>query len=162
MSRFALCLERAGPGDVSALAALEAACFSHPWTRQHFAEEVTYGAPGAVLVLRSPATGEDTAKGVRAYCVYRVVVDEMLILDVAVAPEWRRRGLATWLLRFALAKAAREGARRAFLEVRRGNEPAIALYEKLGFRPGGMRRGYYSQPQEDALVLCREGLAAVS
>src|SRR3990172_12724152 len=162
VSPHALWLERAGPEDVSALAAVEAACFSHPWPRQHFAQEVAYGAPGAVLVLRSPAAREGAAKGVHAYCVYRVVVDEMLILDVAVTPDWRRRGLAAWLLRFALAKAARAGARRALLEVRRGNAPALALYQKLGFRPGGVRRDYYRQPREDALVLCREGLGAVS
>jgi ribosomal-protein-alanine N-acetyltransferase len=147
-------LARAGPEDTPALAALEASCFSHPWPRAHFEEEIAAGGQGAVLVLRAPGDV------IVAYVVYRVVEDELWVMDVAVAEEARRRGLATWLLRFAMAKAARAGARRGLLEVRRSNDAAIRMYERLGFRRIAERRDYYREPVEDALVLGREALAA--
>jgi ribosomal-protein-alanine N-acetyltransferase len=144
-----LWLERATPEDVEALAALEAACHSHPWTLAQIRQEVSHGPPGAVLVLR----GLRPPREIRAFCVYRVVADEMHILDVAVVPEARRRGLARWLLGASMAMASRTGARRALLEVREGNAGARALYESLGFHHLGRRRDYYAQPREDALVL---------
>lgn len=153
-----LLLERAREDDVSALRALEVLCFSHPWSATSFAEEVSYGPPGAVLVLREWLRAEAADRGIRGYCVYRIVADEMHILDVALHPEWRREGRASWLLRFAMRKAARAGARRALLEVRRGNVAAIGLYESLGFRALSVRGEYYSEPVEDALVLARENL----
>jgi ribosomal-protein-alanine N-acetyltransferase len=85
-------------------------------------------------------------------------VDEMHILNVAVAPGWRRRGIGRWLLRFAMGKAARAGARRALLEVRAGNAEARALYADMGFARLGIRRDYYREPLEDAVVLAREPL----
>jgi ribosomal-protein-alanine N-acetyltransferase len=75
-----------------------------------------------------------------------------------VAPRWRRRGLARWLLRFALARAARDGARRACLEVRKSNRAARALYASVGFSPAGRRVGYYREPPEPAMVLTLEPL----
>jgi ribosomal-protein-alanine N-acetyltransferase len=157
--RSALSLERARAEDPPLLAALEAACHSHPWAESQLREEVSYGSPGAVLVLRGRGQPRETWGGIRAYCVYRLIVDEMHILNVAVAPAWRRQGLARWLLGFAMRKAAREGASRAFLEVRESNREALSLYEGLGFVRVGARRGYYSEPLEDAVLLAREGLS---
>jgi ribosomal-protein-alanine N-acetyltransferase len=151
-------LARATREDTSALAALEAACHSHPWTEAQFLEEVGYGPPNAVLVLRGPPAPSDPGQGVRAYCVYRVIVDEMHILNIAVAPAGRRRGLARWLMGFAMRHAARSGARRAFLEVRSSNREALGLYESLGFSRVSVRRDYYREPSEDAIVLEREKL----
>jgi ribosomal-protein-alanine N-acetyltransferase len=151
-------LDRAGAADVSALAALEATCFSHPWTAAQIAAEIVGEAPGTVLVLRAPPSGADPARGIRAYCTYRVVLDEMHILDLAVDPACRRLGLARWLVRFAMKRAARAGARLALLEVRAGNRAALALYDALGFVPRGVRRDYYREPAEDAVVLERRGL----
>ena len=74
-------------------------------------------------------------------------------MNLAVAPEWRRRGLGRFLLRLARDLGARRGAREAWLEVRSGNRPALALYESLGFAEAGRRQGYYSRPREDALLL---------
>jgi ribosomal-protein-alanine N-acetyltransferase len=148
-------LERATLEDASALAALEAACHRHPWTEAHFREELAYGPPNAVLVLRGARASSEPGRGIRAYCVYRMILDEMHILNVAVAPAWRRRGLARWVLGFAMGQAARGGARRAFLEVRRSNREALSLYEGLGFTRLGVRRGYYREPREDAVVLGR-------
>jgi ribosomal-protein-alanine N-acetyltransferase len=121
-----------------------------------FREEVSYGAPGAVLVLRGTVRPREAWGGIRAYCVYRLTVGEMHLLNVAVAPGWRGKGLARWLLGLAVRRAAADGAQRALLEVRQGNREALALYEKLGFVRVGLRRGYYSHPVEDAVLLTRE------
>ena len=152
-----LWLGRASSDDSPRLAALEADCHSHPWTLQQFRDELGHGSPGAVLVLRSPRRA-DRWGDVRGYCVYRLVVDEMHILNVVVAPPLRRRGLARWILILAMRRASRAGARRGLLEVREGNLEARALYAGLGFEAIGRRRSYYSQPLEDAVVLAREPL----
>ncbi len=149
-------LDRAGPDDVPGLAELEAVCFTHPWTASQIAEEVAAGPPGAVLVLRAPLGRGRTV--VCGSCAYRVVLDEMQILDLTVHPGWRRRGLARVLLRVAIRRAVRVGARTALLEVRVGNAAALALYESFGFVPCGRRRDYYREPTEDAALLRRESL----
>ena len=151
-------LGRATAEDPPSLAALESECHTHPWTEQQFREEVGYGPPGGVLVVRSPAPSVGAWRGIGAYCVYRVVVDEMHILNLVVAPPWRRRGIARWLLVFAMGQAARSGAVRALLEVREGNVEARALYAEMGFRVLGMRSAYYQEPVEDAVVLVLEAL----
>jgi ribosomal-protein-alanine N-acetyltransferase len=144
-------VSRATAEDVEALVELAAACHSHPWTRAQIAAEV---AAGAVLVVRSaPDAGASSA--VAASCTYRVVADELELLDVAVAPGWRRRGVGRLLVRLALARGRRAGARVARLEVRTGNAAALALYSRLRFRPSGHRRGYYREPVEDALLMER-------
>jgi ribosomal-protein-alanine N-acetyltransferase len=137
---------RAGPRDAPALARLQADCHSHPWTLGQVELEVALGPPGAVLVVQSAA-------GIRAACAYRVVADEAEVLDVCVDPALRRRGLGRLLVRLAMARAARAGARTVRLEVRVSNEAARRLYGSLGFREGGRRHGYYRAPVEDALVL---------
>jgi ribosomal-protein-alanine N-acetyltransferase len=93
---------------------------------------------------------------VAAFCACWVVFDELHINTIAVDARYRRRGLASALMTHLLAEAAAAGARRAFLEVRRSNEPAQRLYESLGFVVSGVRRNYYTQPEEDALILARE------
>jgi ribosomal-protein-alanine N-acetyltransferase len=149
----AVFLGHAVAADVPALAALEAACFSHPWTPAQIAEEVAGGPPGAVLVLRG--VGRDGHGELCAACAYRVVLDEMHVLDVAVHPAWRGRAFARFLLRVAFRRAAAAGARTALLEVRAGNHEALRLYESLGFVRDGMRWQYYREPIEDAVLLRR-------
>jgi ribosomal-protein-alanine N-acetyltransferase len=156
----AVFLRRAEAFDLLALAALEAACFTHPWTPAQVAEEVAQPSPGGVLVLEGRAGRSGGA--IRAYCAFRVVLDEVQVMNVAVDPGQRRRGLARWLLGFALRQGARAGCRRSLLEVRAGNREALALYASLGFERCGVRRGYYREPVEDAVVLSREGLGPES
>jgi [ribosomal protein S18]-alanine N-acetyltransferase len=85
-----------------------------------------------------------------------VVVDELQIDNLAVAEQWRRQGVGRTLLRSALSRASSLGARAATLEVRYVNATARAFYEKEGFRPVGLRRRYYANPPDDALLLSRE------
>jgi len=156
--RRAVFLRRARASDVPALARLEAACFTHPWTEKQLADEVAGVAPGMVLVLEGPRRPADREDAIRAYGSFRLVLDEAQVMNVAVAPRHRRQGLARWLLAFAIGKLWRAGARSCLLEVRAGNAEALALYESLAFRRMERRRGYYREPPEDALVLGRGGL----
>jgi len=142
-------LARATEAEVEALFALASACHSHPWTPAQIAREMAAGPPGAVLVLR-PVAGP---VAVCASCTYRVFADEMEVLDVAVHPGWRRRGLGRFLVAHALGRGSRAGAAVARLEVRAGNQAALSLYESLGFRRRGVRRAYYLQPVEDAVLM---------
>jgi ribosomal-protein-alanine N-acetyltransferase len=140
-------VEVARADDLDALLALEEAGASHPWTRAHFTAALADAAT-RVLVVRDAEGG-----GLLALGVFQRAADEVEIHDVAVAPRARRRGLARALLGQALGEAARAGARAAFLEVRASNHAARALYARLGFVEAGRRRGYYREPDEDALLL---------
>ena len=84
------------------------------------------------------------------------VLDELHINNLAVLPERRRSGVAMALLERVLGDGAARGALRATLEVRRSNTPALRLYERFGFAVTAVRRGYYTNPDEDALVLWRD------
>lgn len=150
-------VRRAQPEQAAALAQLAARCFTRPWTERGFSDELALAAPNEVLTAERRLPGTRSTE-VLAFCACRVLLDELHVLDVAVAPGERRRGLARTLLALALRRAARAGARVALLEVRAGNSPALALYAALGFRPAGRRRDYYRDPVEDALLLERRGL----
>lgn len=136
--------------DLDEVAALEAACFTNPWTREMLAGELARNAFARVYVLRV-AGGR-----IAAFCACWVVGDELHVNTIAVADEYRRQGLATALMRRILADAEGEGVRRATLEVRRSNDAARRLYGHLGFVQIAVRPRYYTHPDEDALILWRE------
>ena len=137
--------------DIDAIAALEAESFTNPWPREQLVWELTNSDVTRIFVAR------DEAGVIVAFCLCWVIFDELHINTLAVAPRFRRRGVATLLMQHVLAEAAREGARKATLEVRASNQAALALYERLGFRVTARRPGYYTNPQEDALILWVEG-----
>ncbi|MDR0239611.1 MAG: ribosomal protein S18-alanine N-acetyltransferase [Deltaproteobacteria bacterium] len=140
---------------VDELATLEAQCFTLPWSKEQLAN--AFGVPHfAAFGLRAPlrkgsGTGDDAP--LVAYLSVYHNPDELEILNLAVAPAWRGRGHGARLLRLVLRMAACMGVRRAVLEVRSGNIPALALYKGQGFVQVGRRRGYYRDSGEDALVL---------
>lgn len=154
-------LEAADDDDVPALVALEQLCFSQPWTARNFRDAMADAERGLVLVLRGPASPDDPGRGVLAYCSFQTVVDEMHIHNLAVDPARQGRGLGRRLLELSLAVGARRGAERALLEVRQSNWAAQRLYRSLGFQGVAVRRGYYTRPSEDALILEKRGLSAV-
>jgi ribosomal-protein-alanine N-acetyltransferase len=141
----------AAEGDVGELAALMADAHAHPWTPAQILSELRAEGAGGVLVARFHRS--DGGVAACGSCCFRILADEVEILDVAVARTFRRRGVGRFLVRLALQRAARAGARVAWLEVRAGNGPARALYAGLGFEVYGVRRAYYSQPVEDALLM---------
>jgi len=138
--------------DIDGVLAVEDASFTNPWTREMYLAELENRGISYCYLAR------DEHRRTVAFCSFWRVVDELHINNLAVLPEWRRRGVATALLDHVLREGARLGARRAALEVRRSNEPARRLYERFGFSVEGVRRAYYTRPVEDAIVLWREGL----
>jgi ribosomal protein S18 acetylase RimI-like enzyme len=156
-------LEAATVDDLDALIALERACHTHPWSPRGLRDALAPGTGrGGILVLREPWEPWRDDRGIRAYCAFEVVADEVHIHNLAVAPGSRRQGLAARLLRLVLGIAGRQGARSAHLEVRRGNEAARALYRAAGFWEIGARTAYYSSPTEDAILLALHGLGRPS
>jgi len=95
----------------------------------------------------------ESPKGLAGYLLARTIAGETEILNLAVLPGARRAGLGRRLLEIGLAEAAGAGARSVYLEVRESNEAARRLYEGAGFRPVGLRPGYYRRPRENALLL---------
>ncbi len=136
--------------DLDGVLAIEDASFSNPTTREWYEAELKRPEVCYIYVLRTPDCP------VAAFCAFWRVADQMHINNLAVRPELRGRGLASRLLADVMAESARMGALRATLEVRRSNTPAVRLYAKAGFTEAGVRRNYYTQPVEDALVLVRE------
>jgi [ribosomal protein S18]-alanine N-acetyltransferase len=146
----------AADADLDPIVALEAASFTNPWSRDLLARELAESSVSRLYVLRT------TDHAVAAFCLCWLIVDELHINTIAVDPALRRHGLATELMRHVIADAARAGASRATLEVRRSNVPAIALYERLGFSVCAVRPGYYTKPDEDALILWLERLSSAA
>jgi len=150
----ALALEAACPEDVAVLAAIEQRCYTHPWPEQAFARAVR-DSRVRVLVLRGPTGPGEAWRGIAAYCVLQPVADELQIHNLAVREDLRRAGLGRRLLGLSLDLGRRRGARCAYLEVRASNAAAIALYTGAGFEVASIRRGYYEEPREDALLMRR-------
>jgi [ribosomal protein S18]-alanine N-acetyltransferase len=137
--------------DIDAIVALESESFTNPWSRETIVWELQNSDVTRVYLLR------DDAGAVLAFCVCWVIFDELHINTLAVKPAARRAGLATFLMRGVMGEAAAAGARRATLEVRASNTAALGLYARLGFHVAAKRPSYYSHPEEDALILWRDG-----
>lgn len=133
-----------GAGDILALVQLEQACFSQPWGAAEFAASFTQAA----FCAYGLRLGAELAGYVALYHTF----DELEILNIAIAPAWRQRGLGTRLLGLTLQEADKKGISQAVLEVRPSNTPAIALYTAQGFVPVGRRAHYYADTGEDALI----------
>ena len=131
--------------DVPALAALEQACFSDPWTAAGIRETIQYETARTFVA-------QDSGR-ILGYVMARISGEEGEILDLAVRPETRRHGIGRALLAAVREALQKGGVREMYLEVRESNHPAIELYRGDGFRPVGVRPGYYRNPPEDALVL---------
>lgn len=147
-------VRRAGPDEpLDGVAALQAQSFIRPWSVDAIRWELQQNPVARLFLL------EDAAH-LLGFCACWIVAGEVHINSLAIAPAVRRQGHARRLLREVFRSAAREGAHAATLEVRRSNTAAVALYTALGFAVEGVRRDYYEQPREDALILWRHGLAA--
>ena len=138
-------IRRGTNADVTALAEIERRCFTDPWSQSGIRETIQYETAIALLVeLGGVVTG---------YLMVRISGEEGEILNLAVLPEHRRRGIARELLERGFAALTAAGVREAYLEVRESNQAALTLYSAKGFRIVGMRPHYYGSPVEDALVL---------
>jgi len=155
-----LFLEAASEQDLGALLDLERESYTHPWTPSHFRGALA--AEGALFtVLRGPFQPSDPRRGIVAYGVSQIVVDELHVHNLVVRREARSQGLGRRLLGILLGLAAGRGARVALLEVRQSNWAALQLYRAAGFEAVGLRRDYYERPREDAVLLRRPLLPAL-
>lgn len=139
-------IEPASRADLDAIDAIERHSFPIPWPRATFEAELARDV-ARLDVVRDPR-GE-----VVAFCNYWVVAGEVHVLAIATHPDHRRAGIGAELLAHALATGRAAGCTVATLEVRRGNGPAIALYERAGFVTVHVRARYYQDNHEDALVM---------
>lgn len=145
------------PSDATEVAELESQCFSTPWSAEQFRqafEQDTFFLWG----IRDAGQNETCfEKGnLLAYLAVYCVAGELEVLNIAVHPKARRQGLGRTLLATVLQNVGKTGIRRALLEVRRTNTPAIGLYEALGFEALGVRPHYYQDTNEDAIIYGRE------
>jgi ribosomal-protein-alanine N-acetyltransferase len=134
--------------DLDAVERIEQASYPTPWSRSMFVTELA--KPSSLCIGAYAEDGELTG-----YLVVSRYVDAWHVMNVAVAPDFRRRGIASALLRRLFSVTADDAQRGYTLEVRVSNLDAIRLYERLGFTGRGVRRGYYTDNREDALIMWR-------
>jgi ribosomal-protein-alanine N-acetyltransferase len=141
---------RLGLRDLGAIETIERASYPTPWSRSMFAGELAKPA-SICLGAFDPETHE-----LMGYMIISRYVDAWHVMNIAVAPDHRRKGIATALLERLFELSGAEGRRGYTLEVRVSNAGAIRLYERLGFKGRGIRRGYYTDNREDALIMWRD------
>jgi len=135
--------------DLDQVLRIERLSFSAPWSRAAFLSELLENDRARYFVAR---IGDQVV----GYTGMWIIIDEGHITNVAVHPHWRNRGIATQLLDALHDVARANGVRRMTLEVRKSNIVAHTLYEKLGFRDAGIRRAYYRDNNEDAIIMWKE------
>ena len=140
-----LCIVRYDPKDLEQIMEIENSSFAAPWTKQSY-EEL---APLDTISFWEAKIGDEVA----GYMLFQHIGGEMELHTFAVAPNFRRVGIARKLLRHMISEARVLEVRRIFLQVRPSNAPARALYDSLGFKSIGVRRKYYRDDGEDALVM---------
>jgi ribosomal-protein-alanine N-acetyltransferase len=138
-------IRSAAPADAAGLVAIERRAFSDPWSETSFREALT--SPWSFGLVA------DVGRRTAGYLIGREVAGTGEVLNLAVAPEFRRKGIGGALLEAGVAALRRRKVEEVFLEVRESNISAQALYVGHGFRPVGQRAAYYRNPREDALVL---------
>jgi ribosomal-protein-alanine N-acetyltransferase len=140
----------ADDSDLDGVLEVEAESFTNPWTREMYASELQNRSVCHILIVRM----EDCR--VAGFCAFWILLDEIHINNFALRPRFRGQGMGTALLQRVIVEGRGRGARRATLEVRSSNEAARRLYERMGFYVAGVRRRYYTNPVEDALILWRD------
>ncbi len=132
---------------------VEQSCFSDPWPTSAFLAEFSHPWSYFKVLVR-----DKHSKGTRVdgYIIAWMLPDDMHLLKMAVLPNWRRKGLARFMLDDCLMTFGNCGGGVASLEVRPSNSAALALYSSFGFRQVAVRRGYYSKDHEDALLLLKD------
>ncbi len=138
--------------DLGAIEEIEKRSYPTPWSRSMFASELA--KPSSICF------GAFEGERLTGYLIISRYVDAWHVMNVAVDPDRRRRGIASLLLERLFEATAHDERRGYTLEVRVSNTEAIRLYERLGFEPRGVRRGYYTDNREDALIMWREPVAA--
>jgi ribosomal-protein-alanine N-acetyltransferase len=137
------------PAGLDGVLEIEEAAFNNPTTREWYERELARPEVCFIYVLRTPE------HPCAAFCAFWRIADQAHINNLAVRPELRGRGLGLQMLEAVIDEARRLGAESLALEVRRSNVAAQRLYKRAGFRENGVRKSYYTQPVEDALLLIK-------
>ena len=132
--------------DIDGVLEVERASFSSPWSENAFYNELTGNRFASYIIAEQEGH-------IIGYCGVWVVIDEAHITNIAILPAFRGKKIGEALLRTAMKYARMRGACKMSLEVRQSNEVAQRLYRKLGYEPGGIRKNYYTDNYEDALVM---------
>jgi len=136
--------------DLPGIETIERRSYPTPWSRSMFAGEIS--KPSSICLGAFDAETHELF----GYLIISRYVDAWHVMNVAVEPAHRRRGIATALLDRLFELTAEDSRRGYTLEVRVSNSEAIALYERLGFQARGIRRGYYTDNREDALIMWKD------
>jgi ribosomal-protein-alanine N-acetyltransferase len=150
MTAVAVQIRRLTLAELSEIEAIEQRAYRTPWSRSMFASELAK--------VTSICLGAFEGDQLIGYIVNSRYVDAWHVMNVAVDPDFQRRGIATRLLERLFELTDEDDGRGYTLEVRVSNKEAIKLYEKLGFERHGIRRGYYTDNREDALVMWRDAI----
>ncbi|GHU40709.1 ribosomal-protein-alanine acetyltransferase [Clostridia bacterium] len=134
--------------DLPAVIQIEKTLFSEPWSEDGFLSALGFDH---VLYLTAHWGGE-----VVAYCGIYCMLDEGELVNMAVKPESQNKGIGKRMLCHLLEQARQKGVTKVFLEVRVSNQPALHLYESLGFMQSGKRKDFYQKPTEDAYVMVKK------
>ncbi|MHB9144906.1 MAG: ribosomal protein S18-alanine N-acetyltransferase [Symbiobacteriia bacterium] len=148
---FEVSFERMSLDDLDGVMAVEHTAFVTPWSRRAFVTELTENAYAYYIVARVDGA-------VAGYGGMWLIIDEAHVTNIAVHSHYRGQGIGERLMLELIAGAKERGCLRMTLEVRRSNQPAQQLYSKLGFEPRGVRRGYYTDTREDAIVMWKDHL----
>jgi ribosomal-protein-alanine N-acetyltransferase len=140
-------IQRMSKEDINQVARLEQICFSDPWSKETFTEELQLGlAIPLVAKLKEVVVGYT--------CLWHLV-DQLEVANFAVSPDHRSKGIAEKLMTGILSEAREKGCKSIILSVRESNQAAINLYVKFGFVEVGRRKKYYRLPIEDALTMLK-------
>lgn len=134
--------------DIDSVLDIETANFKTPWRREHFIHELLFSPISRLLVI-------EINRNIAGYVGLWILPDEMHITNIAIHPDWKRKGLAQKLLDRSIDIALKNHLESLTLEVRAGNSAAMALYLNNGFKQVGRRPKYYEAEGEDALILTR-------
>jgi ribosomal-protein-alanine N-acetyltransferase len=158
-ARSKLEVRRMRVDDLDEVMVIEKAAFRHPWSTELFRRELEHDWSTILVMVEPlplPAPGKTANERVLGFIIFWLVHDEVHILNVAVAPEARRRGIARTLMTEAEKRAYAANAALMTLEVRRSNTSALDLYREFDYRAVGVRPNYYVDEGEDAIVMVKE------
>lgn len=153
MSDFKIILQPMSVEDIPVVEELEKRCFATPWSAQTYYNELVHNQLSFYWVLRPHPPGGEGRPPILAYAGYWLTGDEAHIVTIATHPDYRRQHLGQFLLEQMIGRACAGGAHDITLEVRAGNHAAQELYKKLGFVTVGLRKKYYQDNGEDAVLM---------